>query len=55
MAATTSILPDKQHEYPKEDVIDGGSDSILDDCLNQNEGLLQLLHCYAGRLLLCLP
>lgn len=49
MAATTSILPDKLHEYPHHDVIDGGSASILDDCLNQNDGVLQLLHRYAGR------
>ncbi|MFN5870405.1 MAG: hypothetical protein ACK46A_13895, partial [Akkermansiaceae bacterium] len=35
-----------------QDVIDGsrgGSDSILDDCLNQNDGVLQLVHRYAGR------
>jgi hypothetical protein len=52
MAASTSILPEKLHEYPQQDVIDGagsGSDSILDDCLNQNDGVLQLLHRYAGR------
>ncbi|MFN5638049.1 MAG: hypothetical protein ACK5AA_00725, partial [Akkermansiaceae bacterium] len=52
MAASTSILPDKLHEYPQQDVIDGsrgGSDSILDDCLNQNDGVLQLVHRYAGR------
>ena len=47
-----SILADKLHEYPQQDVIDGsggGADSILDDCLNQNGGVLQLLHRYAGR------
>ena len=49
MAETTSILPDKLHEYPQQDVIDGESDLILDDCLNQNDGVLQLLHRYAGR------
>ena len=39
MAASTSILPDKLHEYPQQDVIDGsgaGPDSILDDCLNKH-------------------
>ena len=52
MTATTSILPEKLHEYPQQDVIDasgGESASILDDCLNQNDGVLQLLHRYAGR------
>ena len=49
MAASNSILPDKLHEYPQLDVIDGGSDSILNDCLHQNDGVLQLLHRYAGR------
>ena len=49
MAASPSILADKLHEYPQHDVIDGGSDSILDDCLNQNDGVLQLVHRYAGR------
>ncbi|HBP56135.1 MAG TPA: hypothetical protein DD687_09340, partial [Verrucomicrobiales bacterium] len=52
MAASTSTLPDKLHEYPQQDVIDGsgsGSDSILDDCLNKHGGVLQLLHRYAGR------
>ena len=52
MAASTSILADKLHEYPQQDVIDGtsrGSDSILDDCLNSHDGVLQLLHRYAGR------
>jgi hypothetical protein len=37
MSTSTSILPDKLHEYPQQDVIDGagvGPDSILDDCLN---------------------
>ena len=52
MAASTSILPEKLHEYPQQDVIDGSvgeSASILDDCINQNDGVLQLLHRYAGR------
>ena len=52
MTASTSILADKLHEYPQQDVIDGtsgGSDSILDECLNSNDGVLQLLHRYAGR------
>ncbi|MBT6240098.1 MAG: hypothetical protein HOI50_17235, partial [Verrucomicrobia bacterium] len=52
MAASTSILPNKLHEYPQQDVIDGsgaGPDSILDDCLNKHGGVLQLLHRYAGR------
>ncbi len=49
MPASTSILPDKLHEYPQHDVIDGASDSILDDIINQNDGVLQLLHRYAGR------
>ena len=50
MAASTSILPDKLHEYPKYDLIDGaGGASILDDCLNKFGGVLQLLHRYAGR------
>ena len=43
MAASTSILADKLHEYPQQDVIDGtggGSDSILDDCLNKKDGVL---------------
>jgi len=40
MADSTSILAEKLHEYPRLDVIDGGSDSILDDCLNQNDGVL---------------
>ena len=46
------ILPEKLHEYPQQDVIDGSaadSASILEDCLNQNDGVLQLLHRYAGR------
>ena len=46
------ILTQKLHEYPQQDVIDGsegGSASILDDCLNENDGVLQLLHRYAGR------
>ncbi|MEW4454480.1 hypothetical protein AB1L30_17525 [Bremerella sp. JC817] len=52
MAASPSILADKLHEYPQQDVIDGASDGIdavLDGCLNQNGGVLQLLHRYAGR------
>ena len=49
MADSILILAEKLHEYPQLDVIDGGSDSILDDCLNQNDGVLQLLHRYAGR------
>ena len=53
MAASTSILAEKLHEYPQQDVIDGtdgASTSILDDCLNSYGGVLQLLHRYAGRL-----
>ncbi|WP_373650842.1 hypothetical protein [Schlesneria sp. DSM 10557] len=52
MAASNSILADKLHEYPRHDVIDGTSNgiaSVLDDCLNQHGGVLQLLHRYAGR------
>ena len=52
MAASTSILSEKLHEYPRQDVIDGtngAAASILDDCLNKNDGVLQLLHRYAGR------
>lgn len=52
MAASTSILGDKLHEYPQQDVIDGtggGTAAVLDDCLNKNGGVLQLLHRYAGR------
>jgi hypothetical protein len=52
MAASTSILADNLHEYPQHDVIDGtggAAASILDDCLNQHDGVLQLLHRYAGR------
>ena len=52
MAGTTSILADKLHEYPQQNVIDGASDGIatvLDNCLNKNGGVLQLLHRYAGR------
>ena len=43
MAASTSILADKLHEYPQQDVIDGSggaSASILDDCINQNDGTI---------------
>ena len=52
MSASTTLLAEKLHEYPQQDVIDGfagGSASVLDDCLNQNGGVLQLLHRYAGR------
>ena len=49
MAASTTILANKLHEYPQQDVIDEGSASILDDCLDKNGGVLQLLHRYAGR------
>ena len=52
MAGTNSILADKLHEYPKQNVIDGASGGIatvLDNALNQNGGVLQLLHRYAGR------
>ena len=52
MASSTSILGEKLHEYPQQDVIDGSAGSaaaILDACLNHNDGVLQLLHRYAGR------
>lgn len=52
MAGKTSILADKLHEYPQQNVIDGASDGIaevLDDCLDKNGGVLPLLHRYAGR------
>jgi hypothetical protein len=52
MATSTSVLADKLHEYPQQDVIDatgGASASTLDDCLNQHGGVFQLLHRYAGR------
>ena len=52
MVDSSSILAEKLHEYPKQDVIDGKSSnaaSILDDCLNKNGGVLQLMHRYAGR------
>ena len=52
MAASTSVLSEKLHEYPQQDVIDGNngaSSSVLEDCLNQHGGVLQLLHRYAGR------
>ena len=52
MSASTTILEEKLHEYPQQDVIDGsggGSAAVLDDCLNQTGGVLQLLHRYAGR------
>jgi hypothetical protein len=52
MAGTTSVLADKLHEYPQQNVIDGASDGIatvLDNCLNKNGGVFQLLHRYAGR------
>ena len=38
MAASSSILAEKLHEYPQQDVVDGGgadSAAILDDCLNR--------------------
>ena len=34
MASSTSILADRLHEYPQQDVIDGGTTSLLDACLN---------------------
>ena len=43
MSASTTILEEKLHEYPQQDVIDGsggGSAAVLDDCLNQNGGVL---------------
>ena len=52
MAATTSILADKLHEYPQQNVIDGSSGGIatvLDNCLEKNGGVFKLLHRYAGR------
>ena len=52
MAGTTSILADKLHEYPQQNVIDGASDGIatvLNHCLDKNGGVFQLLHRYAGR------
>ncbi|MFN8710556.1 MAG: hypothetical protein ACK50J_28105 [Planctomyces sp.] len=52
MAASASIIADKLHEYPKQNVIDGASDgvaAVLDNCLNTNGGVFQLLHRYAGR------
>ena len=51
MTNPASILSDKLHEYPEHDVIDGSgeADSILDECLNANGGVLQLIHRYAGR------
>ena len=52
MAGTTSVLADKLHEYPQQNVIDGASDGIatvLDSCLDKNGGVFQLLHRYAGR------
>ncbi len=52
MAGTTSILAEKLHEYPQQNVIDGASGgiaSVLDSCLNKNGGVLPLLHRYAGR------
>ena len=50
--AASSILPEKLHEYPQQDVIDGSggeSAAVLDDCLNHNGGVLPLIHRYAGR------
>jgi len=52
MAGTNSILADKLHEYPQQNLIDGASDgiaSVLDNCLDKNGGVFQLLHRYAGR------
>ncbi len=52
MAGTNSILADKLHEYPKQNLIDGASDGIatvLENCLDKNDGVFQLLHRYAGR------
>jgi hypothetical protein len=52
MAGSTSTLAEKLHEYPQQDVIDGsggGAGSVLDDCLNNQGGVLQLMHRYAGR------
>ena len=50
--AASSILPEKLHEYPQQDVIDGSggeSAAVLDECLNHNGGVLPLIHRYAGR------
>ncbi len=52
MAAANSILSDKLHEYPQQNVIDGAGDGIaavLDNSLDRNGGVFQLLHRYAGR------
>jgi hypothetical protein len=52
MATSTSVLAEKLHEYPQQDVIDGTggtASTVLDECLNHNGGVLQLLHRYAGR------
>lgn len=52
MAKSKSTLQEKLHEYPQHDVIDGTSGSvgtILTDCLDKNDGVLQLLQRYAGR------
>lgn len=52
MATSIPVLAEKLHEYPQQDVIDGASGasaSVLDDCLSQHGGVLQLLHRYAGR------
>ena len=49
MASSTSILADRLHEYPQQDVIDGGTTSLLDACLNEHDGVLSLVHRYAGR------
>ena len=49
MAASTSILSDKLHEYPQQDVIDGsssGPDSVLEDCLNQHDGVLPVSYTH---------
>ncbi|MFM8725008.1 MAG: hypothetical protein ACKON9_07765, partial [Planctomycetaceae bacterium] len=52
MAASTSVLAQRLHEYPQQAVIDGAGGTAaatLDSCLNKNGGVLQLLHRYAGR------
>ena len=49
MSFSTSVLADKLHEYPQQDVIDGGNASVLDACLNEHDGVLSLVHRYAGR------
>ena len=40
MTATTSILPQKLHEYPQQDVIDAsGGISLFSMIINQNDGV----------------